>query len=162
MGAEILKDVSGLTWDAEMAEAAAQSGCGIVLMYARGRKREWLAQGPMSSDEVVPAVFAGLCESVALAEAAGIADERMVVDPGFGFGKRGEENFKLLAQLSRLHQLGLPMMVGLSRKGFLAEAVKPVQPAVQDKADARRIATVAGNVAAVLAGAHILLSLIHI
>jgi len=156
MGAEILKDVSGLTWDAEMAEAAAQSGCGIVLMHARGRKREWLAQGPMSSDEVVPAVFAGLCESVALAEAAGIADERMVVDPGFGFGKRGEENFKLLAQLSRLHQLGLPMMVGLSRKGFLAEAVKPVQPAVQDKADARRIATVAGNVAAVLAGAHIL------
>jgi dihydropteroate synthase len=156
MGAEILKDVSGLTWDAEMAEVAAQSGCGIVLMHARGRKREWLAQGSMSSDEVVPAVFAGLCESVALAEAAGIADERMVVDPGFGFGKRADENFALLAQLSRLHQLGLPMMVGLSRKGFLAEAVKPVQPRVLDKAEARRIATVAGNVSAALAGAHIL------
>jgi dihydropteroate synthase len=175
-GAQILKDVSGLTWDAEMAEVAAQSGCGIVLMHARGRKREWLAQGPMSSDEVVPAVFAGLCESVALAEAASIADERMVVDPGFGFGKRGDENFKLLAQLSRLHQLGLPMMVGLSRKGFLAEAVKPVQGerfvagsqvssarpgapapvASAPRAEARYIATVAGNVAAVLAGAHIL------
>jgi dihydropteroate synthase len=155
-GAQILKDVSGLTWDTEMAQTVARSGCGVVLMYARGRVRESLAQGPMSRDEVVPQVFAGLCESVAIAEAAGIDDERMVVDPGFGFGKRSVENFRLLAQLGRLHQLSLPLLVGLSRKGFLGEAVLPVQPAGLDKAEARRLATVAGNVAAVLSGAHIL------
>jgi len=168
-GAEIVKDVSGLTWDAEMAEAVGQSGCGVVLMHARGRMRESLAQGPMTGDEVVQAVFAGLCESVALAEAAGISDERMVVDPGFGFGKRGAENFTLLAQLSRLHQLALPLLVGLSRKGFLGEAVKDVQAEglvagshVSEsrhgapRAEARYIASVAGNVAAVLRGAHIL------
>ena len=168
-GAEILKDVSGLTWDAEMAETVARSGCGVVLMYARGRKRESLAHGPMSHDEVVPAAFAGLCESLSIAESANIADERMVVDPGFGFGKGGAENFALLAQLSRLHQLGRPLLVGLSRKGFLAEAVKDVQaegPVAGSraresgpgapKAEARYIATVAGNVAAVLAGAHLL------
>ena len=155
-GAQILKDVSGLTWDAEMAETVARSGCGVVLMYARGRMRESLSQGPMSRDEVVPQVFAGLCESVAIAEAAGIDDERMVVDPGFGFGKRSAENFCLLAQLGRLHQLRLPLLVGLSRKGFLGEAVQPLQPAHLPRAEARRLATVAGNVAAVLNGAHIL------
>jgi dihydropteroate synthase len=155
-GAQILKDVSGLTWDTEMAETVARSGCGVVLMHARGRVRESLAQGPMSRDEIVPQVFAGLCESVAIAEAAGIDDERMAVDPGFGFGKRSAENFRLLAQLGRLHQLRLPLLVGLSRKGFLGEAVKDVQPVGLHKADARRLATVAGNVAAVLSGAHIL------
>ena len=155
-GAQILKDVSGLTWDTEMAQTVARSGCGVVLMYARGRVRESLAQGPMSRDEVVAQVFAGLCESVSIAEAAGIDDERMVVDPGFGFGKRSVENFRLLAQLGRLHQLRLPLLVGLSRKGFLGEAVEPVQPAGLPRAEARRLATVAGNVAAVLSGAHIL------
>jgi dihydropteroate synthase len=178
-GAQILKDVSGLTWDTEMAETVARSGCGVVLMYARGRVRESLAQGPMSRDEVVPQVFAGLCESVAIAEAAGIDDERMVVDPGFGFGKRSVENFRLLAQLGRLHQLRLPLLVGLSRKGFLGEAVRPVQTegaaagsripgsgtgvpsaltiqTAAPRAEARYVATVAGNVAAVLSGAHIL------
>jgi dihydropteroate synthase len=110
----------------------------------------------MSHDDVVPAVFAGLCESLSIAEAASIADERMVVDPGFGFGKGGAENFALLAQLSRLHQLGRPLLVGLSRKGFLAEAVKHMQSGDLPKAEARRLASVAGNVAAVLAGAHVL------
>jgi dihydropteroate synthase len=155
-GAEILKDVSGMTWDMEMAETVARSGCGVVLMYARGRVRESLAQGAMSRDEVVSQVFAGLCESVAIAEAAGMEDERMVVDPGFGFGKRGAENFCLLAQLGRLHQLRLPLLVGLSRKGFLGDVVKPVQPAGLPRAEARRMATLAGNVTAVLSGAHIL------
>jgi dihydropteroate synthase len=93
----------------------------------------------------------------------------MVADPGFGFGKRSAENFTLLAQLSRLHQLALPLLVGLSRKGFLGEAVKGVQaeglvagsqvsnarPGAP-RAEARYIASVAGNVAAVLRGAHIL------
>ena len=69
-------------------------------------------------------VFAGLCERVATAEAAGIADERIVLDPGFGFGKRGAENFALLAGLGRLHELGRPLLIGLSRKGFLGEAVE--------------------------------------
>jgi dihydropteroate synthase len=156
LGAEIVNDVSGLGWDAEMAEVVAQSGCGLVLMHTRGRPREWLAQGPMSRDEIVPEVFSGLCERLARAEAAGIATERIVVDPGFGFGKRGRENFALLAGLGRLNQLDRPILVGLSRKGFLGDAVKPVQPKKQDIVEARRVATVAGNVAAVLAGAHIL------
>ena len=156
LGAEIVNDVSGLTWDSAMGSAVAQSGCGLVLMHTRGRPREWLAQGPMSRDEVVPAIFSGLCEGIALAEAAGIATERIVVDPGFGFGKRGLANFALLAQLRRLHQLGRPMLAGLSRKSFLGEAVRALQPDGLSTADARRTATIAAHTAAVLAGVHIL------
>jgi dihydropteroate synthase len=155
-GAEIVNDVSGLTWDDEMGTAVAQSGCGLVLMHTRGRPTEWAAQEPVPHDEIVPSIFSGLCEALAYAEAAGIATQRIVIDPGFGFGKRGDENFAVLAELSRLKQLGRPILAGISRKGFLGNVVEPLQPAGLSRAAARRDATVAANTAAVLAGAHIL------
>ena len=124
-------------------------------------------------------MFAGLIEGLALAEAAGVASDAIVLDPGFGFGKRGAENFVLLAHLGVLHQLGRALLVGLSRKGFLGDAVKGVQrtgglaaglaadvapaPAASlaagpaaSAALQRGPATLAGNVAAILAGAHVL------
>jgi dihydropteroate synthase len=156
MGAEIIHDVSGLGWDPAMADTVARSGCGLVLMHTRSRTRHWLPEGAMSSDEVVPAIFSGLCEGVALAEAAGIDTERIVVDPGFGFGKKNSENFALLAQLNRLNQLGRPLLIGLSQKRFLGEAVRALQPGDLPKTKARSTATIAGNAAAVLAGTHIL------
>jgi dihydropteroate synthase len=125
-------------------------------MHTRGRPTSWADQQPLPNDEVVPSVFSGLCEALAFAEAAGIATERTVVDPGFGFGKRGTENFSLLAQLSRLKQLGRPILAGLSRKSFLGAAVDPIQPPGLSRAASRRDATIAANTAAVLAGAHIL------
>jgi dihydropteroate synthase len=159
-GAEIINDVSGLTWDPSMAKAVSQSGCGLVLMHARGRSGEWQTQPGLDGDAVMPVVFAGLCEQLAQAEAAGIRTERIVADPGFGFGKRGTENFALLARLGRLRELGRPLLVGLSRKGFLGDAVKPLQRGKVDPStdpgEARRIATAAANVAAILAGAHVL------
>src|ERR1700679_1325558 len=153
-GAEIINDVSGLTWDDAMAGAVAQNGCGLVLMHARGRSNEWQSLPGLESSAVVPIVFAGLCEQLVQAEAVGIRTERIVVDPGFGFGKRGAENFALLAGLGRLRELGRPILAGLSRKGFLGEAVKPMQRKDSGLAEARRVATVAGNVAAILAGVH--------
>jgi len=155
-GAEIINDVSGLTWDPSMAKAVSQSGCGLVLMHARGRSGEWQTQAGLDGDAVMPVVFAGLCEQLAQAEAAGIRTERIVADPGFGFGKRGAENFALLARLGRLRELGRPLLVGLSRKGFLGDAVKPLQREKVDPGEARRIATTAANVTAILAGAHVL------
>ena len=155
-GAEIINDVSGLTWDTSMADVVAQSGCGLVLMHARGRSNEWQTLPGLESDTVVPIVFAGLCEQLAQAEAAEIRTERIVLDPGFGFGKRGAENFALLARLGRLRELGRPLLVGLSRKGFLGEALKRLQRPKVDLAEGRRIATAAANVTAILAGAHVL------
>ncbi len=157
-GAEIVNDVSGLQWDTEMAEAVRETGCGLVLMHARGRPTEWATLPPLSRERLLHLVFAGLIEGLALAEAAGIPSEAIVLDPGFGFGKRGPENFDLLAELGQLHQLGRGLLVGLSRKGFLGDAVRELQPSVASAAPAgaaRRNATLAGNVAAMLAGAHV-------
>lgn len=158
-GAEIVNDVSGLQWDSQMGRVVAETGCGLVLMHTRGRPPEWRGLPPLARDALLRHVFGGLIEGLALSEAAGIQTDAIVLDPGFGFGKLGAENFALLADLAQLHQLGRGLLVGLSRKGFLAQAVKPVQHATNPPATAavaRRDATLAANVVAVLAGAHVL------
>jgi dihydropteroate synthase len=155
-GAEIVNDVSGLGWDEQMAAAVADSGCGLVLMHTRGRPAEWKTQPRIPPADVVPLVFAGLCERLALAESAGILSERVIIDPGFGFGKLGAENVTLLAGMTRLHELNRPLLVGVSRKGFLGELVQPLQKEELPLDDARRIATVSAGVIAVLGGAHVL------
>lgn len=158
-GAEIVNDVSGLQWDTEMARVVAETGCGLVLMHTRGRPPEWRGMPALERDALLHHVFRGLIEGLALAEAAGIQTDAVVLDPGFGFGKAGVENFSLLADLVQLHQLGRGLLVGLSRKGFLAQAVQAVQPVSDPPAPpaiARRDATLAANVVAVLAGAHVL------
>ncbi len=159
LGAEIINDVSGLQWDCGMASAVHETGCGLVLMHTRGRPPEWGRLPRQGREAMLRHVFSGLIEGLALAEMSGIPTQAIVLDPGFAFGKLGLENFALLAELGSLHQLGRPLLVGLSRKGFLGEAVRSIQnnaelgdlPRVT-----RRDATLAGNVAAVLAGAHIL------
>lgn len=146
-GAQIVNDVSGLLWDERMAAAVAETGAGLVLMHTRGRPTEWRSQAPLAPEEVLPLVLAGLRERVALAEVAGIAKDRIVLDPGFGFGKLGTENFALLAGFARLATLGMPLLAGLSRKSFLRSASESVSSRIP--------ATIAANTAAVLAGAHI-------
>lgn len=155
-GAEIVNDVSGFEWDTGMARTVAEAGCGVVLMHTRGRPSQWRTQPRLSPAQVVPLVFSGLCERLTMAEAAGVASDRILADPGFGFGKIDAENMVLLAGLSRLHELGRPLLVGLSRKKFLGQVVRHVQNTEGSAAETRRVATIAGNVAAILAGAHIL------
>jgi dihydropteroate synthase len=161
-GAEIVNDVSGLTWDTEMAATCASLGCGTVLMHTRGTPQEWSRLPPLAHDEIMPMIVAGLKDNFVAAEAAGITRERIVLDPGLGFGKRGDENYTVLAHLAELHALGLPLLIGASRKGFLAQtlAAAPnltsVHQGVPPPVNARLNATTAANVAAALAGAHIL------
>jgi dihydropteroate synthase len=148
-GAEIINDVSGLLWDEAMAATVAETRAGLVLMHTRGRPTEWPSQPPLAAADVVPLVLEGLRERLAVARAAGIAEESILLDPGFGFGKRGAENFALLAGFTRLNELHRPLLAGLSRKGFLGDAVARV------KAPSRTHATMAANVAAIIAGAHV-------
>jgi dihydropteroate synthase len=155
-GAEIINDVSGLEWDTDMARTVADTRCGLVLMHTRGRPTQWKLQMRLPASKVLPVVFSGLCERLSLAEASGLSSERILIDPGFGFGKIDNENMVLLAGLGRLHELGRPLLVGLSRKGFLGKAVRSVQKADLPVAEARRVATLAANVAAILAGVHVL------
>lgn len=158
-GAEIVNDVSGHQWDAAMSATCARLACGAVLMHTRGTPSDWRSMPPLADDEVLPLVLTGLEANVAAAERAGIARNRIVIDPGFGFGKRLDENFPLLADLSALHRLRLPLLIGISRKSFLLHTLRrrAEDDALSFHDDAATSdSTTAANVAAILSGAHIL------
>jgi dihydropteroate synthase len=154
-GAEIVNDVSGFSWDAGLAAVCAQAGCGVVLMHTRGRPDEWAAQPPLAPDELLETISSGLQSSLDRAVAAGIAPESIVLDPGYGFGKRGNENFALLARQAELLALGRPLLAGLSRKSFLGHALAPLHAGKRAPVEARETASIAAMVAAILNGAAI-------
>ena len=150
-GAEIVNDVSAFRWDARMAAAAAELKCGAVLMHMRGRPEEWRRLPPVS--DMTALVAAQLREWAEVALAAGVERERMVLDPGFGFGKNFEENYPLLARFGDLHQLGFPLLAGVSRKSFLGRTL--ARDGQDAPPDARLYGTVAATTACILQGAHI-------
>jgi dihydropteroate synthase len=153
-GAEIVNDVSGFLWDQDMAAACAELGCGVILMHTRGRPEEWRAQPQLARDAVVPLVLRELRERASAALAAGVRQECIVLDPGFGFGKVGEENYPLLAHLDALHALGYPLLAGASRKSFLGKTLATFCGHAP-LPDQRDNATLASVTAAALAGAHL-------
>lgn len=154
-GAEIVNDVSGFTWDPEMAGVCAEFGSGVVLMHTRGLPEQWRTQTQLPPDELLAAVRAGLEASLAAAAGAGIAPEAIVLDPGYGFGKRFSENYALLARQAELLALGRPLLAGLSRKSFLGHTLAPLHGGVQSPVAARENAGIAAMVAAILNGASI-------
>lgn len=159
-GAEIVNDVSGGLWDEAMRPVWAQTGCGVVVMHTRGRPQEWSTQPPLPSGDIVGLVVRDLRDRVHEALTAGVARDSIAVDPGFGFGKRGDENFPLLAGLKEVCMLGSPVVAGLSRKGFLRRTIEISEERTGwsrlHSGEALRDATLAANTAAVLGGAHIL------
>ncbi len=123
-GAEVVNDVSGHLWDPTMSSTCAALACGAILMHTRGRPQDWRTLPPLAPGEVVPLVLDSLRARAEDAIAAGISLGRIVLDPGFGFGKLLDENLPLLAHFSQLHTLGFPLLAGLSRKSFLRTALK--------------------------------------
>jgi len=154
-GAEIINDVSGLFWDSNLSSVCAEAACGVILMHTRGRPDEWATQPKLDRDSVLATVQAGLQESLNKAAAAGITPESIVLDPGYGFGKRGDENFALLARQRDLLTLGRPLLAGLSRKSFLGKALAPIHQGSPAPVDSRETASLAAMVAAILNGASI-------
>lgn len=154
-GAEIINDVSGLLWDTEIARVCAQAGCGVVLMHTRGRPEEWRNQPQLAPDALLALVRSGLETSLAKAAAAGIAQESIVLDPGYGFGKRGEENYALLTRQAELLALDCPLLAGVSRKSFLGKTLAPLHDGNIAPVEARATASIAAMVAAILHGASI-------
>ena len=116
-GASIINDVSGLR-DPELAAVCADSGAALVLMHTRAAPRERL-QDPDLYDDVTAEVLAFLRERVELALAAGCAPEQLIIDPGPDFAKTPAQTIELLAQLTRLHELGRPLLLAISRKDFI-------------------------------------------
>jgi dihydropteroate synthase len=117
-GAELVNDVSGLTFDERSAGVVAKAGCPVVLMHHLGPP-ETMQEAPRYDRPVAIAVYDWLEVRIAAAEAAGIARERILVDPGIGFGKTVQHNLQLLNNLSLLHGLGCPIMLGASRKRMI-------------------------------------------
>ena len=147
-GAAIVNDISGLRYEAGLAEVVARHGAAIVLMHTRGRSTDMYRQA--SYGDVAAEVLDELRESVAFATGAGVERERILVDPGLGFAKEAAHSFEVLARLDAFHDLGRPLVVGPSRKSFLTRALESAVPAAE-----RDWATAAAVAAAVFRGAHV-------
>ncbi|MGA3135114.1 MAG: dihydropteroate synthase [Terracidiphilus sp.] len=154
-GAEIVNDVSGFQWDPGIAAVCAEFKAGVVLMHTRGRPGEWRAQPQLPPDELLATVRAGLTASLAAAAQAGIPPESIVLDPGYGFGKRLAENYALLARQAELLSLGRPLLAGLSRKSFLGHTLAPLFGGNDAPIEAREPASLAALAAAILHGTSI-------
>lgn len=120
-GADIINDVSALRHDPAMAGVVARSGAPVVLMHMKGTPKTMLQEARYG--DVVAEVIADLRQRVAELEAAGIERGRMVVDPGIGFAKNTYHNLDVLRRLEEFHSLGLPVMVGPSRKRFIGHVL---------------------------------------
>jgi dihydropteroate synthase len=118
-GADIVNDVSAFTFDPALAGVVARSGAPVVLMHAQGTPATM--QTDPRYDDVLLDVYDWLAERAVVAEAAGIARDRIVIDPGIGFGKTTAHNLALIRGLSIFHGLGCPILLGASRKRFIGE-----------------------------------------
>jgi dihydropteroate synthase len=152
VGAEIVNDISGFRWDPKMAKTVAELKVGAVLMHTRGRPAEWRKLPPIGDPVLL--VKRELRQLAEAATLAGVKRDRLVLDPGFGFGKSFEENYPLLAHFAELQQMGFPLLAGVSRKSFLGRTL------ARDGKDApvadRLYGTLAAEVALILKGAHVI------
>jgi dihydropteroate synthase len=147
LGVAIVNDVSALQDDSRMVQVIEESGAGVVLMHRQGHSATM--QDAPHYEDVVGEVKSFLAERVALAQSRGIPPDHIIIDPGIGFGKTCNQNLKILAQLGEIVKLNQPLMVGLSRKGFIGELTgKPVAE--------REMGNAAAMAMAVWQGAHIL------
>ena len=147
LGATIVNDISALTYDPGLAGVVARTSAAVILMHTRGRSAEMYALA--AYDDVAAEIARELGERDAAARAAGIAAERIILDPGIGFAKKAEHSFAAIAGLPELAKLGRPILAGPSRKSFLKSAVGDVPP--RD----RLWGTAAAVAASILLGAHI-------
>lgn len=139
-GAHMINDVSALTYAPESLEVAVTTGLSVILMHAQGAPKTM--QHKPQYDDVVKDIIAWLGSRIAACTGAGILSERIVVDPGIGFGKTLEHNLILIKNLAHFHDLGCPILLGASRKSFVGAICS------EARADRR----LAGSLVAVLAG----------
>jgi dihydropteroate synthase len=143
LGVEIINDPSGFTFDPLLVKPVVEYNAGVIFNHMRGKPETWASLGPLQ--DVMGAIVKDLDASVNRARRAGVDMLRIVVDPGIGFGKRREQNSEILARLGEMARLDLPILVGPSRKSFLAHP-----------SERETLFATAGAVAAsVLGGAHI-------
>ena len=146
-GARIVNDITALTFEPDSMAAVAQSAVSVVLMHMQGEPATM--QKAPHYDDAPAEVAAYLAARVAACEAAGIERRRIAIDPGIGFGKTTQHNLQLLARVDRLAAIGVPVLIGVSRKGFIAKLSRGEEP------KARAPGSIAAALAAVARGATI-------
>jgi dihydropteroate synthase len=153
-GATIVNDISALRFDFRVADEAAKSGAGLVLMHSRGTPATMHRLPPVA--DIMAEVTSSLRASIAMAERRGVVRESIVIDPGIGFGKSQEQNIELIAKLDQLIAAfpDFPLLIGTSRKSFIGRILADAagNPAPVEE---RLHGTMASTTAAVLKGAHI-------
>ena len=146
-GADIINDISGLRHNEELARLVARRRVPVVLMHMRGTPKT-MQKNPFFKN-TISEILRELQPAIAAAIGAGIAPEMIIIDPGIGFGKRSQDNLRIIKELASLKSLKFPILVGLSRKGFIGEILdRPVEK--------RLIGTITANTLAVLNGANII------
>lgn len=143
LGAEIVNDISGLTFEPHLARVVSNHDAGLILNHMRGRPETWDKLAPMP--DPMGGITRDLDAAVGRARRVGIDKSRLVVDPGLGFGKRKEQNSFIIGHLGQMASLDLPIMTGPSRKHFVT----------LDSPEETLFATAAAVTASILAGAHI-------
>lgn len=127
-GADLVNDISALRNDAAMADLVASRGVSVVLMHMRGTPADMQKGGGPVYENVVDEITRFFEERISVAGAAGIARDRIILDPGLGFGKRVEHNLAILRNLDHFAQLGHPLLVGASRKSFIGRTLDLSDP----------------------------------
>jgi dihydropteroate synthase len=120
-GASFVNDISGLSFDPNMAKIVADGGAGLFLMHTRGRPDEM--QGNTEYDDLMHDVIVSLQSSIEQAKSAGVSLEKIAIDPGIGFGKSVNGNLKILHRLDELRVLNRPILLGTSRKSFIGKVL---------------------------------------
>jgi dihydropteroate synthase len=143
LGAEIINDPSGLTYEPQLARVVSNHDAGLVVNHMRGSPETWAKLAPMT--DPITTIVRDLDAAVSRARRVGIDKSRLAIDPGLGFGKRKEQNALIMGRLGSISALELPVMTGPSRKHFL----------VHENPEETRFATAAAVTACVLGGAHI-------
>lgn len=152
-GACLINDVSALRDDPRMVDVVAQSGAGVVLMHRRGDARTMQADGGPSYLDVVGEVSEFLLERAAFAQLRGVGGQRILLDPGIGFGKRFEDNIRLVGNIEKFSRLGFPLMIGASRKAFLGRLLAEINPAAATDPKHRLSGSLAVAARAMMSGA---------
>ena len=151
-GAEIVNDISGFRWDPKMAKTLAELKVGAVLMHTRGRPEEWHSLPPIGDPVLI--VKRDLRQWAEAAVLAGIKRDHLALDPGFGFGKRFDENYLLIGHFAELQQIGYPLVAGTSRKSFIGRTL--ARDGQDAPVDQRLHGTLATETALILKGAHVI------
>ncbi|HOJ70353.1 MAG TPA: dihydropteroate synthase [Syntrophorhabdaceae bacterium] len=121
-GAEIVNDISGLGFDSNMADTIARMGAYVVIMHIKGTPRDM--QTNPYYDDVVSEIKGYFQERIALAESKGIKRDKIILDPGIGFGKRVEDNLRIIKGLGSFKDLGMPILIGTSMKSFIGKVTE--------------------------------------